>query len=820
MKKILLLFLLSLSFISHAQNSGDVALKFGAHPGFNTNVYSIVTQPDGKILFGGNFTAYNGTTKNYIVRLNTDGSIDNSFNMGTGFNSGVRSIALQSDGKIIVGGYFSSYNGTVKNRIIRLNPDGSSDTAFNIGVGFNNEVEDITIQTDGKIIVGGNFTSFNGVNRNYITRLNTNGSLDGSFYIGVGLNRMPHSIAVQNDGKITVGGEFSSYNGTAKNKIIRLNTDGSLDSSFNIGTGFSDYVYSIAIQPDGKIIVGGSFYSYNGATKNRIIRLNTDGSPDNSFNIGTGFDSYINAIAFQPDGKIIVGGEFYSYNDVNKNNIIRLNPDGSIDTSFNMGVGFDAKVHSIAIQNDGKIFLEGDFSSYNNTAKNYVIRINQDGTPDNSFNTGIGYNKSVFSIVQQNDGKIIVGGFFTTYSGTTQNYITRLNADGSLDSSFNTGIGFDNIVRSIVLQPDGKIIVGGDFGSYNGTSQNYITRLNADGSRDTSFNIGSGFSSYVDTVALQPDGKIIVGGLFNAYNGISRISIIRLNEDGSLDTSFNIGTGFNNAIISLAIQNDGKIIVGGYFSTYNGSIKYKILRLNVDGSIDNSFNTGSGFVGNVNTLTLLPDGKIIVGGNFVDYNGTSRSDIIRLNTDGSLDTDFNIGSGFNNVVYCTKIQNDGKIIVGGFFSSYNGTIQNNIVRLNTDGSVDTSFNTGVGFNNSVFSIALLNDGKIMLGGGFTTYKSNNESAYLIELYSETSLSTADFTSTNDFSIYPNPVSETFTIDLSDVTRLSFVKIYDLQGKLILETKNKIVDVRNLTAGFYIVKVKTAEGEFTKKFIKE
>lgn len=311
-----------------------------------------------------------------------------------------------------------------------------------------------------------------------------------------------------------------------------------------------------------------------------------------------------------------------------------------------------------------------------------------------------------------------------------------------------------------------------------------------------------------------------MGGGFNNYNGTTQVSLTRLNTDGSLDTSFNIGTGFNNSIYSIAIQSDGKIIVGGLFSVYNGTIRYKILRLNLDGSIDNSFNIGTGFSGTVNTITLQTDGKIIVSGNFGNYNGTSLNDIIRLNTDGSIDTSFNLGTGSSYAVYCTNIQNDGKILVGGFFSFYNSTIQNNIVRLNTDGSIDATFNTGTGFNNSVYSIVPLNDGKIMVGGNFTTYKNNNESAYLIGLYSETSLSTNDFASANNFSIYPNPVKDILHIQSNDLTTITAVKIYDILGKLIQETTASTIPVSGLAKGLYIVKVTTENGEISKKFIKE
>ena len=156
----------------------------------------------------------------------------------------------------------------------------------------------------------------------------------------------------------------------------------------------------------------------------------------------------------------------------------------------------------------------------------------------------------------------------------------RLNADGSLDTSFNPGSGANSVVTSIALQPDNKIIIGGEFTSYNGTARNYIARLNADGSLDTSFNPGSGANSTVYSVALQPDNKIIIGGEFTSYNGTARNRLARLNADGSLDTSFNPGSGASNTVYSIALQPDNKIIIGGYFTSYNGTDRNRLARLN------------------------------------------------------------------------------------------------------------------------------------------------------------------------------------------------------------------------------------------------
>jgi len=268
---IALVLLLFLTSAARAQSALD-----GFDPnatGVNDVIEAIAVQADGKILIGGNFTtlAPNGgaaVTRSYIARLNTDGTLDASFDPNASFV--VASIAVQADGKILIGGNFSSLSpngGTTvtRNRIARLNPDGTVDASFDPNA--DSEVDSIAVQADGKILIGGFFNTLspNGgaaVTRKHIARLNADGTLDASF--DPNANTQPYSIAVQVDGKILIGGSFrtlSPNGGSAvtRNRIARLNLDGTLDASFDPNA--DNDVDSIAVQADGKILLGGDFSS-------------------------------------------------------------------------------------------------------------------------------------------------------------------------------------------------------------------------------------------------------------------------------------------------------------------------------------------------------------------------------------------------------------------------------------------------------------------------------------------------------------------------------------------------------------------------------
>lgn len=694
---------------------------FGDGTGFNDIVKATCIQPDGKIIVGGWFDEYNGVGRNFIARLNPDGSNDATFNIGTGFMGYsyeyVKAITLQADGKILVGGSFEGFNGINRNRIVRLNANGTIDATFNPGTGFNDAVSAIAVQTDGKIIVGGAFTQFNGTTMNRIARLNPNGTLDATFAIGTGFNGV-NTISIQTDGKIVVGGFFTQYNGTTMNRIARLNTNGSLDPGFNIGTGFDYTVNCTAIQPDGKIIVGGWFDEFNGVTTENIARLNSNGSLDATFNTGTGFSADVNSVAIQSDGKIVVGGQFSQFNGLPTGRIARLNTNGSADLTFNSGTGFNGRVDCIAIQTDGKIISGGDFTLNNEHSRNRIARLKTDGSLDPTFFNALGASDQVVTMAIQPDGKIVIGGNFTAFNGELINHIARLHPDGTLDTTFHVGTGFNTQVNTIEIQPDGKLIMGGGLSLFNGTPINEIVRLNPDGTLDNTFNTtGTGPNSYIGTTAIQPDGKIIVGGPFTSFSSTSKNRIARLNANGTLDASFNPGIGFDNQVYDVKLQPDGKIMAVGIFNQFRGVSRESIARINPNGTLDTTFDVG--YVDeSISSLAIQPDGKIIVVGGFTFYQG-NRNSITRVNPDGSNDPTFNIGTGFNHGVNNIVLQPDGKIIVGGYFTAYNGTPINRIARLNTDGSLDLTFNPAPGFNDWVFTTALQSDGKLLVGGKFT-----------------------------------------------------------------------------------------------------
>lgn len=363
------------------------------------------------------------------------------FNVGDGFDADPEIFRQQADGKLIVGGFYTTYQGVSANRIVRLNTDFSIDTTFDYGTGFNADVLTLAIQSDEKILVAGAFTSYNGVSRNRIVRLNTDGSIDNTFSIGTGFSAAVWAMTLQPDGKILCAGDFLAYSGGAKNRMIRLNTDGSVDNTFNTPT-INDTVYDIGVQPDGKVVIVGAFTQVSGLTNNRIVRFNTNGTLDNTFVTGGLTDGYGGfSVLCQSDGKVVVGGDFTLVSGVSSNRIVRFLSGGTRDTSFNIGTGFaqtggNCQILDIASTQNGKYLISGQFGSFNGTTAKALVRLNSDGTIDTTLNQGAGftYNVSGFSLpsLPLSNGNIVVGGDFSAYNGVTTPAIAVLSPFGEL----------------------------------------------------------------------------------------------------------------------------------------------------------------------------------------------------------------------------------------------------------------------------------------------------------------------------------------------------------------------------------------------------
>ena len=471
---------------------------------------------------------------------------------------------------------------------------------------------------------------------------------------------------------------------------------------------------------------------------------------------------------------------------------------GSFDTTFNVGIGpqyviysggdsylNDALIRHSALLPDGKIIVIGQFKYFDGNSTSKIARLNADGSFDNTFNSsGTGFDSNLpwnseagpREIIAQPDGKILVSGNFKSYNGILKRLLIRLNSDGSIDDSFyfyNTPLydySYHNSISDVYVMSNGKILVAGTFGYYNNTNltiKNQLLRLNSDGSLDTTFNIQNSYDGYIADIKLQADDKILVAGQFDNISSFWYPKIARLNSDGTVDTTFIIYAGFNNSVKNIEIAPDGGIYVGGPFTTFDNAPVQHIIKLLPGGYRDFTFTIGAPEITppfGDDYFILMPNGQLFLFGSFI-FNGNWNYNAGMFNADGSFDYSFlnvfeNYVSGF--------AQPDGKIVCYGSFNSYDGHTAKRIVRINGP-----------------------------------------------------SLATNDFDQIKA-TVFPNPSSsEIHLTGFQEGDLIDLIIITDMTGKEIVrrvDMPNKI-NVENLASGMYLLQAFSNSIKTTTKFIK-
>lgn len=726
----------------------------------NDHATAMTLQPDGKILVVGfSFKSMMGGTviNNFAAaRYLPNGAPDASFG-GNGsilhdlgdFVYQATDVVVQFSGKIVVGG-FTIWEDNQSFGLGRLNPDGSRDMSFGdaglvyTDFGSNEKIAAIALQTDGKIVAAGT-TGLNNTSKDFaLARYNPDGSLDVTFsddgmqvtdisslFSGPTTNEMIHSLSIQLDGKLVVSG-YTDHNMAGSNgsnfALARYLSNGTLDASFSgdgieLTTFFTnkDKALAQAIQADGKIVLAGySLEASTGTDFLALARYNTNGTPDNTFSQdGQLLDFVPQPVAFANFNKVTV------------------QPDGKVVAVGNSGFPLNGKPYKFA-----------------------VARYNTDGTPHASFSndgwtvTDFGGDQLANDVVLQPDGKIVVAG--ERFDHTTFNWdfiIVRYHTNGTVDQTFgNNGkviidLGKDELATSVVLQPDGKIVVAGS-ASNNSNTDIFLTRLLSNGSPDNSFGTNGkvvsdfGGQETATALALQQDGKIVVSG-----NDL----VVRYNANGVLDNSFSDDgrqtiNASNSLTTALTINSSGKLFIAG--TTWNTQLRnddFFIASLNPDGTPNLSFSE-----------------------------------------DGLQTTDFGHDDRASDIV----LQPNGKLIVTGFTNNTNSNIA--LARYNPDGSLDQTFGrqgktiTDLGFDEAGKGLALFGNRLYVAGNiGETNHLGGLVAAYQVDNPPSVTSLNNNGANTITVAAAPNPSSNVFTMQLNDITTETLViQVADANGRII------------------------------------
>ena len=697
-------------------------------------------------------------------------TLDSFFNPSADYN--VTTLAVQSDGRILVGGSFGALGGQPCSSLGRLDENGTLDTSFNAGA--SGLVICLAIQPDGGIVAGGSFSTLGGQTRSSLGRLYANGTLDLSF--NPGANGAVRCLALQADGKILVAGTFSTLGGQTRSCIGRLNTDGTLDATFNPGA--NNEVYALAVQADGKILVGGVFSTLGGQARNYLGRLQANGTLDSTFNPGA--DSTILSLAVQGDDKILVGGFFMTLGGQTRTRLGRLNSNGTLDTTFaDLGIGpsaMNVAPYSLVVQADGKILAGGLFDTVGGLTRNSIVRLNASGTVDTTFASDASY--TVYALAVQVDGRILAAGQFTTLGGQPRQYIGRLNNTGpatqvlAFDGSSVTWLRGDTSPEVWRTTFDGStngtawVSLGAGQRVADGWQLNGLTFPTNASIRARGFAAGgndNGSSSIVETltgplaITQQPLSRTNNAGTMASFRmlagGAPPLSY-QWQKDGSNLSDGGIVSGVQTP--TLMLSNVFGADAGGYsviVSNASGSLTSLVATLGVidpfiasqpANRVANSGQTATFSVTAGGTAPLnyqwRKDDAELTGATATSLTLTNIQWSDRGNYDVKVSNGLNsvtsavaslavnlappdsFNPGANGNVVALAVQTDGGILVGGKFTTLGGQTRNHLGRINGSGTLDTNFNVGTtgGSYPAVSALAVQADGKVLVGGDFTT----------------------------------------------------------------------------------------------------
>lgn len=668
-----------------------------------------------------------------------------AFNQARGFSGGVTAFAAVPDGSgdVYVAGTFLSYGSQPAHRVVRMNPDFTLDPVFS-PAGVLPPILCLAVAADGSgdLFAGGVGGVF---------RFDPDGTLKSGFSCPVtGTIRALHPLD-GGSGDVLVAGTLTPPFDAG---VARINPDGSRDASFTPPQILGSLIYVDMVPvPDGS----GDVYM---ATLGNVFRMNRDGSEDWSFTpVSGGVDTL--AVAGDGSDDLYIGGNFqirrvnrfgareegfvpqltlplvyaivpandgtgdlYVGGGINASGmLVRLRADGSLDPGFDVEVDWPVGALMVAPGPSRDLYAGGGFRSWNGSGVGALARVNGDGTLDAATRLGAGFNDDVTVVALAADGSndVYVGGDFRRYDGRSTQVLARLKENGTLDETF---VHDARSVAGIVPDASGQVYVAGTFGS-GVTAYRGVRRLNANGSRDATFNPGA-FDGPIYALARAADGDLYVGGAFTTVNGAPVPRIVRLDPAGTIDATFAPSSGFNGDVEQIvpAADGSGDVYVGGRFTVCNGVSANYVVRLTATGTVDTDFATGSGFNARTTSLSLAADGDLFVGGTFTSYKGSAVGRIVRLDPDGMVDGGFVTGAGipYGEVTLAAARDGSGDVYVGGDFNAYNGTTASRILRLEATGSIDAGFDVGGGVDGIVRFILPLADGRVYLAGDFSAYR--------------------------------------------------------------------------------------------------
>lgn len=781
-------------------------------------VRATVADGQGRVLVGGDFDFLAGARRGNVARLLPTGAPDPTFNPGgDGANGLVDAILVLPNGQIVIGGTFTSYNGVAVGRLAQLNTDGTLDPAFNPGgSGADYQVLALTRDAQGRLLVGGTFTTFNGQPGTGIVRLTPGGTLDAGFVPTPGWGADPRVFAVATDAadRVLVGGIFTD---TTRGNLLRLLPGGGLDPSFNPGGRGAEFTVR-------RVLVAGRGGLYNRANPSVVLRLTSSGTPDPGFTVALTTGQAF-GLALTAGGQILVAGRSLRPGPgAPLMNVLRLNPTGSVDAAFAGAAvtrpgGSQGTLYDVAATGPTTV-VGGAFTALGGNPTIGVARLSAAGTADGSYGPVVlDQHTEVEHLARLSTDQLLIAGFFGQQGGLTAGPLARLSANGVPDPGFQPDPALGG-VTALAVEPGTDRVVVAD--------HSHVHKLTASGDFNPTFNDGVGADAPgqgllygIMTVLPLPGGSVLVGGDFTRYDGQVRTGLVRLTASGAVDPAFIPPVDSSYYVASAVASATGSVLITSY-SLFSSAPQLQWI--DAAGAPLPTFNSGQPVLGA--TASVLPDGSFFLAGAFT-FNGVPYAiGTYKFTAAGQPDPSFALDPALAGQALGFVLQPDGKLL------SHETFPLDRWRRLLPNGMLDAGFpplNFGTGYSGETSRDAVFQTGgKLVVAGGFKTVNG----AYHPNLVRFTGLVTGLASNHTlarlPLSAFPVPAHQTLTLRRadSDAAYPAAATLLDALGRTVREwtlgagAAEPAVSVAGLVPGTYVVRVVSAAGVATQRVVVE
>lgn len=714
---LLVLWLLTAATSSHALP------EFYA-PDPDGEVLALALDASGRAFVGGDFGRIGGAQRRGIARLHANGEADAGFDPGKGANGRVLAVAVARDGSVWIGGEFTAVDGQPRAHVARLSPEGVLLPGVGVTAAPNGSVHALLAQADGSVILGGAFTRVGGVVRGRVARLAADGRLDLAYAAGVGADGRVRALVQRADGRLWIGGEFTGFDAQPAARLALLDRAGRALALAALPE-LNGVVQALRLDRSERLWVGGQFTTQTQGAVRALLRLDADGGLDGGVDPQVLGGTGVHALAIDELDRILLAGSFDRVAGVPMGGFARLRADGGLDGGFEPDALDTRGARALLVQADGGLLVGGDFVTVGGALQRGLVRFDEEGLRERPLLSTSSVAGIAYALALDTRKRPVLAGGFNRVNAEVRASLARWSRDGVLDPSFGVASGLTrsgSFAEAFVqwLDYDGSTLLGGNFTRAGALAREGFVRMDANSTVLAPFaSILGGGTTEMLGLSRDPQGRWLAYGQFTSINGVGRPSLGRLLADGSLDPSFAPAGGNASRVTAARVLRDGRVLVAGLFDTYQGQPRRGLAMLGSDGQLAAGFDVPDGVAGTIDLILELDDGRLLLGGNFSAIGGEPRRHLVRLLPDGRFDPTFRADAGLDGAVRTAVQQADGRVIVGGDFRNVQGQAQAGITRLLDNGARDPEFATpGVDPTTGllVFALALDDRAHLLISG--------------------------------------------------------------------------------------------------------